>query len=110
MDTLQLASMSNPPEVVTVAVSGDASPVDVILEELGQLYLDETEPVDSVNRFAETGLLDLRELGQLVGLERDDDSAPGAGQLRILLKPTDRFIQLVAALRARHIERNISID
>jgi hypothetical protein len=110
MDLLQLPSVSDPPKVVTVTVSCDASSVDVVLEELGQLYLDEPLTVDPIDRFPETGLLSVEELGQLVRLELDDDPTLGAGKLRILLKPTDSFLQLVAALRARHIDRDVSIN
>lgn len=93
----------------TVRVSCDSSQVDALLNDL-EIYLDQPLPVDPLDCFPETGLLSLDELGQLVRLERDDDPTLGAGQLRILLKPTDSFLQLVAALRARHIERDVFID
>lgn len=100
-------SSLNQPQVVTV--SGDASAVDALLSEL-ELYLDKPVPVHPIDRFAEAGLLGLEELGQLVTLELASEPTLGAGQLRILLKPSDSFRKLVAALRARCIECDVSID
>lgn len=107
MSLVQTTRTSDPPQVVTILC--DASALDALLSEL-ELYLDKPVPVDSVNRFAETGLLSLEELGQLARLEWDGEPTLGAGQLRILLKPSESFCQYVAALRARRIECDVSID
>jgi hypothetical protein len=78
-----------------VTISADASQLAPVLAELRELVERSTARGELAP--AELDLLD--EPSQLVCFDVDGSASP-AGELRVLLQPTDRLLELVAALRA----------
>jgi hypothetical protein len=80
-----------------VAINLDGSAYLTVLEELGSLAPSLPE---GVREFL-VGVFDTPDLStQLGAIEPDGLPALGAGELRVCLKPSDRFLMLMAALRA----------
>lgn len=52
----------------------------------------------------------LDESVELVAFDGDGPAAPGAGDLRVLAKPTDKFLALLAAVRAGNRQLGILVD
>jgi hypothetical protein len=80
-----------------ITINLDGSAFLAALEELGSLASSLPE---GVREFL-VGLFDTSDLpSQLSNIEQHGLPALGAGELRVCLKPSDRFLVLMAALRA----------
>lgn len=99
-------SGTNQPQVVTVLCDGSAA--CALLDEL-RVYLDHAPTLQSLDNAKEILIGSLQPFSQMIRVELDDDPTLGAGQLRVLLNPSDSLREFVAALRASYIERDVSI-
>ncbi|MGG6461427.1 hypothetical protein [Solilutibacter silvestris] len=73
-----------------VRIVADASSLESAFEGISNA------PIEVLDRF----ISGIKSLDELIRIDRDDLTTTAANELRIRLKPSDRFIEFLATLRA----------